>query len=153
MGKEGGWVKPEDLHAVFRCTTQDYAEKLLTKGEIKFNTPDFWVKYAFEKGEGRGDKLEGTMATFHIDDIDSMIELNEKYNKYSDLRHMRIKQRAYLKRTRNMQLPCFCFYVLKQSMFECPQKVGEQRLVATVPSSYFKDFIDNLDPQEVDKLD
>ena len=151
--EEEVWANPENFTAVFRCTTEKYADTFLNKGEIKFNTPDAWVKYAFEQGEGRGDKLEGTMATFHILDIEHVIELNEKYKNYSDLLRVPIGQRVYLKRARDMALPCFCFYILKQSMFKCPDKEGKRKLTATVPASYFRDFMDNLDPREVEKKD
>lgn len=151
--EEGVWAKPENFFAVFRCTTEKYAETFLSKGEIKFNIPDSWVKYAFEKGEGRGDKLEGTMATFNMFDIEHVIELNEKYKNHSDLIRVSIGQRVYLKRARDMALPCFCFYILKTSMFKCPNVEGEHKLTATVPASYFTDFMDNLDSCEVEKLD
>jgi hypothetical protein len=153
MEEKGVWAEPENFVSVFRCTTQKYAETFLKKGEIKFSTPSSWVKYAFEKGEGRGDKLEGTMATFHAFDIEHLTELNQKYRKYSDLVRISIGQRVYLKRSRDMELPCFCFYLLKQSMFDFPNEEGKHRLTATVPASYFRDFMDNLDPQEVEKLD
>lgn len=86
-------------------------------------------------------------------DIENAIKLNEKYNDYSDLIRVPIGQRVYLKRARDMKLPCFCFYILKQSMFKCPKIAGKHNLKTTVPSSYFRDFMDNLDPLEVEKLD
>ncbi|MFX4263426.1 hypothetical protein ACOBQJ_14675 [Pelotomaculum propionicicum] len=151
--EEGVWANPENFFAVFRCTKEIHAKDFLGKGEIKFNTPNSWVKYAFEKGEGRGDKLEGTMATFHMFDIEQAKKLNEKYKNYSDLMRVSIGERVYLKSARDMELPCFCFYILKQSMFTCPNIEGKHKLTATVPASYFRDFMDNLDPREVEKLD
>jgi hypothetical protein len=93
------------------------------------------------------------MATFHMFDIEHIIELNEKYKNYSDLVRVPIGQRVYLKRSQDMELPCFCFYILKESMFKCPNKGGKHKLTATIPALYFRDFMDNLDPCEVDKLD
>ncbi|MED4461493.1 hypothetical protein [Metabacillus fastidiosus] len=153
MEEKGVWAKPEDFMVVFRLTTRQYAENFLKKGEIKFNTPSSWVQYAFENGEGRGDKLEGTLATFYMFDIENAAKLNQKYKKYPDLVRVPIGQRVYLKRSRNMELPCFCFYILKQSMFDCPKEEGKHKLTTTVPASYFRDFVDNLDPQKVEKLD
>ncbi|PIC85148.1 hypothetical protein CSV72_15275 [Sporosarcina sp. P20a] len=152
MEEKNVWAEPDSFASVFRCTTQKYAENFFKKGEIKFSTPSSWVNYAFEKGEGRGDKLEGTMATFNIFDIERVDELNRKYKKYSDLIRMSLGERVYLKKSRDMELPCFCFYILKQSMFDCPNEEGESRLSATVPASYFRDFMDDLDPHEVEKL-
>ncbi|MGN7409860.1 hypothetical protein [Sporosarcina sp. SAFN-010] len=152
MEEQGVWAEPDSFTSVFRCTSQKYAETFLKKGEIKFSTPSSWVKYAFEKGEGRGDKLEGTLATFNIFDIDRVVEMYQKYKKYPDLIRMTVDQRIYLKRSRDMELPCFCFYILKQSMFDCPNKEGKNILSTTVPASYFRDFMDDLDPQEVEKL-
>src|SRR4051794_22717498 len=102
MKEKNEWAEPESFSAVFRCTSQKYAETLLKKGEIKFSTPSSWVKYAIEKGEGRGDKLEGTIATFNAFDIDQLIRLNQKYSKYSDLVRMSIGKRVYLKRSRDL---------------------------------------------------
>jgi hypothetical protein len=153
MEEKAVWAEPENFMMVFRCTTQKYAENFLNNGEIKFSTPSSWVKYAFEKGEGRGDKLEGTMATFHVLDIERGVELNQKYEKYTDLLRVPIGKHVYLKSSRDMELPCFCFYILKQSMFDCPEEEGKHRLTTMIPDSYFKDFMDNLDPEEVEKLD
>lgn len=153
MAEKGKWAEPEDFISVFRCTTQKYAESFLKKGEIKFNTPSSWVRYALEKGDGRGDKLEGTIAMFNMFDIERVCELNQKYKEHSDLFRMTDGQRVYLKKSRDMELPCFCFYILKQNMFDCPNEEGKHSLRATVPSSYFRDFMDNLDSKEVEKLD
>ncbi|MBU7320540.1 hypothetical protein [Paenibacillus oleatilyticus] len=153
MKEKNEWSEPDSFGVVFRCTSQKYAETLLKKGEIKFSTPSSWVKYAFEKGEGRGDKLEGTIATCNAFDLDQLIKLNQKYSKYSDLVRMSIGNRVYLKRSRNMELPCYCFYVLKQSMFECPEVEGKHKIKTVVQASYFRDFMDDLDPQIVDQLD
>jgi hypothetical protein len=38
-------------------------------------------------------------------------------------------------------------------MFDCPEEEGKHRLTTMIPDSYFKDFMDNLDPEEVEKLD
>jgi hypothetical protein len=38
-------------------------------------------------------------------------------------------------------------------MFDCPNEEGKHRVTGTVPASYFRDFMDNLDPKEVEKLD
>ncbi|KAB0444481.1 hypothetical protein [Lysinibacillus fusiformis] len=152
MSENSGWAKPEDFLLVFRCTTQKYAENFLKKGEIKFGTPESWVNYAFEKGDGRGDKLEGTLATCDVFDIERLNELNQKYKKYPDLVRMPMENRVYLKKEEDMRLPCFCFYILKQGMFECPKEEGKHKLTTTVPASYFRDFVDNMEIQEIAKL-
>ncbi|QUH28210.1 hypothetical protein [Vallitalea guaymasensis] len=154
MKKEVKWANPENFFAMFRCTTVQYAESFLNKGQIKFNTPDSWVKYAIENSEGRGDKFEGTMAMFDmLYDLEHIKELNEKYMKYSKLKRMKIDRSIYLKSERDMLLPCFCFYILKNKMFKCPDVGGTHRLSTMVPASYFRDFMDNLEPCKVKKLD
>jgi hypothetical protein len=153
MEEKGVWAEPENFLSVFAALLRNMLKLFLEKGEIKFSTPSSWVEYALEKAEGRGDILEGTMATFHEFDIEHIEELNQKYKNYSDLLRIPIGQRVYLKRSRDMELPCFCFYILKQSMFDCPEEEGRHSLTATVPASYFRDFMDNLDSQEVEQLD
>ena len=51
-----------------------------------------------------------------------------------------------------MHLPCFCLYYLKNSMFICPKEPGIQKLKTSIPYSYFRDFADNMSPEEVQKL-
>ena len=50
-----------------------------------------------------------------------------------------------------MHLPCFCLYYLKNSMFICPKEPGIQKLKTSIPYSYFRDFADNMSPEEVAK--
>ena len=51
-----------------------------------------------------------------------------------------------------MQLPCFCLYVLKLGDFDCPQDVDKEKIKFVVPSSYFKDFVDNKSETEIKDL-
>ncbi|PIC73325.1 hypothetical protein [Sporosarcina sp. P17b] len=152
MEKKSGWADPESFSHVFRCTTVKYAESLLRKGEIKFSTPSSWVKYALKAGEGRGDKLEGTIATFNMRDDEGISETYKSHNKHPDLFPMNIGERVYLKKTRDMELPCFCFYILKMNMFTSPNEEGKHRISTTVPATYFQDFMDQLEPDEVEQL-
>lgn len=146
------WGNPNDFSMVFRCTTSEYAKSFVLKGEIKFNTPESWVKWAQEKVEGRGDLLEGIIAGYHILDIDQFAKLYNKYSIYKDMFLTTIGANVYFRRKKTMELPCFCFYILKNNMFECPDKSGEQKLSAIIPPSYFKDFADNKNPDELKKI-
>ena len=110
------------------------------------------VEYEEKFGDGRGDRLEGTIATFNIWDFENSLPILRKYSHYTDLLKIQNGNRIYLKRKRDMQLPCFCLYYLKNSMFICPEKSGIQKLKTSIPYSYFRDFADNMSPEEVQKL-
>jgi hypothetical protein len=150
--EENTWISPNNFTVVFRCTNRKYAKTFLELGEIKFNTPKSWVDYANSNTEGRGDKLEGTMAISNSLDFKNIVCLNKKYMKYSDIIREKYGLYTYLKRDRDMKLPCFCFYILKNSMFECPNSEGFHKLDTIIPASYFRDFSDNMTKEEVDNL-
>lgn len=147
------WAEPNNFSMVFRCTTVEFAENFLKKGQIKFNTPQSWVKYAERNGNGRGDFLEGTIALAHKFDIEHLVEINKKYEHIPDLIRIPFENRILLKRDRDMLLPCYCFYILKHSMFEPPTKSGKQKLKTAIPPDYFKDFADNIKPDEINGLE
>ncbi|QSX06670.1 hypothetical protein JYG23_04235 [Sedimentibacter sp. zth1] len=147
------WKSPENFSLVFRCTTVEYADSFVDLGEIKFNTPKSWQDYAKEYGDGRGDEFEGTMATCKINDITKLAELINKYKKYKDLETYMVKDRCCLKRKKDMHLPCFCFYILKHNMFECPGEDGVHKLTTKIPASYFRDFTDDMEFSKVDELE
>lgn len=150
--KQNGWAYPNNFTLAMRCTKTKYAEAFINKGEIKFGMPKSWVEYAEEHGDGLGDKYEGTMAFFSIMDFTNGIDLMKKYGTNSDMEYVNVKGRICIKKKRDMNLPCFCFYMLKHGMFMCPKEEGCHQVAATVPSSYFKDFADNLSIKEIEKL-
>ena len=59
---------------------------------------------------------------------------------------------TYFRRKRTMKLPCYCFYLLKQSSFETPKKVGKQKISTTISSDYFREFANNLSKEDVHML-
>ena len=140
------WHKPNDLYAILRCTNVKFAKKLVDLGSIKFNTPESWAKAEKESGKGRGDVLEGTFAACHPLDIEDVISYS---NQYKDVFGETINGLTYFRRKRTMKLPCYCFYLLKQSSFETPQTAGKQKISTIIPSEYFRDFADNLSKEEV----
>lgn len=146
------WGNPDAFSMVLRCTKMRYARTFLNCGQIKFSTPSSWVEYEEKYGDGRGDRLEGTMATFNIWNFENSLPILRKYSHYTDLLKIQNGNRIYLKRRRDMHLPCFCLYYLKNSMFICPKEPGIQKLKTSIPYSYFRDFADNMSPEEVQKL-
>ena len=146
------WGNPDAFSMVLRCTKMRYARTFLNCGQIKFSTPSSWVEYEEKYGDGRGDRLEGTMATFNIWDFENSLPILRKYSHYTDLLKIQNGNRIYLKRRRDMHLPCFCLYYLKNSMFICPKEPGIQKLKTSIPYSYFRDLADNMSPEEVQKL-
>lgn len=147
------WGNPNDFFMTFRCMKRKYARPFFKNGRIKFSTPASWVEYARQHGTGRGDHFEGSFATFNPLDLDSAIPLFKKYSrKYPDIVSMTIGSRCYLKRKRDMELPCLCMYYLKNKNFPCPDVEGIHELERTIPASYFRDFADNLPPEAIERL-
>lgn len=150
---EPQWNRPDDFFLTFRCMKQEYGHPFFEKGQIKFSTPYSWVEYEKKHGNGRGDQLEGTLATFNIWDIDNAVPILKKYNSaYSDIEPFRVNDRCYLKKHSDMELPCLCMYYLKYNMFPCPNTAGIHELQCEIPASYFKDFADNLTPEDIETL-
>lgn len=149
----GEWVKPDEFFLTLRCTEAKYADSFLEKGAIKFNTPQSWVDRAIELGEGRGDKYEGTIALYHEYDIENMKLINEKYKKYSEIDRVRYDGKIYLKNSKSMNLPCYCFYIMKNSLFKCPEEEGRINLKSMIEGIYFRDFTDNMTVEQVAALD
>ena len=79
------WGNPDAFSMVLRCTKMRYARTFLNCGQIKFSTPSSWVEYEEKYGDGRGDRLEGTMATFNIWDFENSLPILRKYSHYTDL--------------------------------------------------------------------
>ena len=160
------WANPDDFSMVFRCMKQEYARLFFEKGQIKFSTPRSWVEWEKKHGDGRGDQLEGTLATFDIFDAEHAAQAIKKYcaayndmkllakyyTAYEDIEPMLNGNRCYLKRRSDMDLPCLCLYYLKNSMFPCPNAPGIHTLQCDIPASYFRDFADNATPEYVNSL-
>lgn len=153
MGNVSEWANPDEFFLTLRCTEVKYAESFLEKGAIKFNTPQSWVDRALEQGEGRGDKFEGTIALYHQYDIENMKSINEKYEKYLEIDRVRYDDKIYLKNKRSMNLPCYCFYIMKNSLFQCPEQQGKNNLKSMIKGIYFRDFTDNRTLEQVEALD
>ncbi len=152
----GGWKNSDQIFAVFRLTSSKYADDFINKGSIKLNEPQSWIDYWKKYGNGRGDGYEGTIAFCSVHDCNSVIELNQKYDSdcilKTNLRPLTkefIGHRLLLKDKRSLQLPCFCFYIMKHSLFPCPDSAGKHRVSAHISASYFRDFSDHLSPEDI----
>lgn len=73
------WMNPNDNILRIRLTEMQYAKAFIERGNIKFSTPESWVKYAESHGDGRGDAYEGTLAFCHCLDYERFLELEQKY--------------------------------------------------------------------------
>lgn len=156
----GEWAKPDNFFAIFRLTELRYANEFIENGTIKFNTPQSWIDYYNKFGAGRGDQYEGTLAFCNIDDVNRYFELRDKYssknvmnNKSRQISYDFAGNRILFKDKRALGLPCFCFYTLKHRIFSCSDLLGDQKITAEIPPSYFRDFSNNLTQEENSKLD
>jgi hypothetical protein len=145
------WYQPNNFFLSMRCTEAQYAKNFIDKGQIKFNTPQSWVDWELSNGKGRGDLREGTIAYCDMWDSVKVAEFYEKYKSGEFIARI-IDNRIHIKRKRSMNLPAFCFYILKHSQFQCPSKTGRQKMVTEIPASYYRDFADNMTPEQVDAL-
>ncbi len=155
----GEWINPEDFTAAFRLTTVKHANEFIDKGIVKFNTPQSWADYYKEHGAGRGDAYEGVIAFCGLFDVERIIELKREYESSILLNAKRrpiitnaFKNRLLFKDKRSLQLPCFCLYIMKNSLFDAPDSAGKHRASAIIPATYFRDFSDNALPADVEKL-
>ncbi|MEF3309362.1 hypothetical protein PV433_10660 [Paenibacillus sp. GYB004] len=154
----GEWAKPNNFTAVFRLTSSKYADTFVDKGSIKFNTPQSWIDYSKKYGDGRGDGYEGTLAFCDSLDVERISELTQKYESSCILNpntRPLLKEisgrRLFMKDKRSLELPCFCVYIMKNSLFPFPDSEGQHRVTADIPASYFRDFSDNSLPEDIEK--
>lgn len=144
------WEKPNEYFANLRATNRKYAKGFIELGSIKFNTPESWVKEEKENEKGRGDILEGAFAACNTLDIESVISYCKQYN---DVYGETIDGLTYFRRERTMNLPCYCFLLLKQSLFETPSQEGIQKLSGNIAGEYFQNFAGNLSKEEITSLE
>lgn len=52
-----------------------------------------------------------------------------------------------------MEMPSFCFFMLKQSIFNCSGKEGLQTISAIIPGTYFQDFAGGMTLDQIMLLD
>lgn len=153
------WGNPNSSIFRIRIMEKKYAESFLKQGNILLGTPQSWVSYAEKYGEGRGDRLEGTLFFCDIHNMNKIVEMNNKYNSTHLLFERKgcvkpqiINHRVVFKDKRTMKLPCYCFYVIKVGDFELPKSTGKCELEVKIDGSYFKDFVDNKSYDEICKL-
>ena len=135
-------MKKPNIINLFRCTERQYAESFCEKGNMKLNTPRYWIELEKEEGKGRGDLLEGVCANVHKDDIPRLVQLKdirenicgETINNITCLRSKDI-----------LELPSYCFFGLDVKDFKdiSIDEEGIKHYTTTVTQQYFKDFSDN----------
>ncbi|MCF8010757.1 MAG: hypothetical protein K9L17_05590 [Clostridiales bacterium] len=139
------WAQPDKLYAIFRCTNAKHADDLVNKGTIMFNNARAWADIEKKKGKGQGDLYEGVFAACHPSDVDSVTFYNKKYN---DVECVSNGKLLYFRRKSVMQMPAFCFFLLKQSLFDCSGKEGKHTLSTYIPGTFFQEFADGLSADE-----
>jgi hypothetical protein len=140
------WKYPDNCFAALRCTTVEYATKLSDSGNIRFNCAQVWSDMEKRKRKGQGDLYEGVFAACDPLDINSIIHFKHKY---SDVESEFDGKLIYFKRKSVMQMPAYCFYLLKQGLFNCTGKEGAQKIFATITERYFQDFADGVTREQV----
>lgn len=145
-----------DTIMLFRCTTQEYAERFLATGNIRFGTPQEWIDYYKEHGDGRGDLLEGAFAS--ICDLDERpINFYKLYRPNVLMTHDERSGNYYFQSSDVLKFRTFCLFGLNKSHFTRDAE-GEDRNIyptGSITQKYFEDFssisrenYDNLPKEE-----
>lgn len=144
------WINPDEFYAILRCTNSKYANLLKENGSVMFNTPRKWIEIEEQSGAGQGDRFEGVFAACHFMNVQ---EITYNYNLYDDVESFTHKGLVYFRRKSVIDLPAYCFFMLKQGLFEEADKPGRQTIKTTIPGRYFQDFADGISLEEVEHLD
>lgn len=128
--------------AFFRCTEKQFADAFCTNGNIKFNTPKYWIELEAKEGKGRGDSLEGIYSSVHMLDVNTIIESNSLR---SSIQREVENGIIYFRSSDILSLPCFCLFGLNSTAFssEGVDKRGIKYYIYRVTKKYFNDFSDN----------
>ncbi|KKX99936.1 hypothetical protein VN21_16940 [Paraclostridium benzoelyticum] len=144
-------MKQPNIINLFRCTERQYAESFCEKGNMKFNTPGYWIELEKEEGKGRGDLLEGVCASVHKEDIPMLAQLKDiRENICGET----IDNITYLRSKDILELPSYCFFGLDVKDFSDVKgdKYGQNKYQTTVIQQYFKDFSDNTTKEVAKEL-
>lgn len=143
------WKNSNQPIIIWRSAELQYNEKLLSEGNVRFGTAQKWVDWENERGQGRGDLLEGVFAACSLDDYAMVRQL---YGKYKDVEPKSYPPLVYYRRNRTMNLPCLCFYIVRAGAFECPDEEGVHGVTTNIPATYYRDFADQMSPEDVERL-
>jgi hypothetical protein len=143
------WENPDNFIAILRCTNVKYADSLINSGTIMFNCARARADMELKSGKGQGDIHEGVFVSYHPLDIKSVLYYHQKYD---DIESEFDGNQVYFKRKSVMQMPAYCFYMLKQGLFTCSGKEGIQTLSAEIPGIYFQDFAEKMTKEQVISL-
>jgi hypothetical protein len=141
-----GWVKPNEAYAALRSTSVEYADGLINDGTIVFNCAKSWVEMERKNGKGQGDLYEGIFAACEPLDYELAISYKQRFY---DVETEFDGKLIYFRRKSVMQMPAYCFFILKQSLFECPEKDGNQKITGHIPGIYFQDFAGGKTIEEI----
>lgn len=144
--EEFSWGNPNVVLLTLRCMEKRFSENFIKYGRLKFNTPKVWEEWL---KKGRGDTYEGTLA-FCSKKNPSQCDVLSK--KYPSAYRYETDGRVLLKDQRDMNLPCLCFFTLKQKNFKVPTREGFQKLSTTIEGRYFQDCADNMTEDEIAAL-
>ena len=150
--EHNNWNNPNITLLYFRYTKVKYADAFCKKGSIKFGTLKEWTTvYEKEQIKGRGDPYEGTIGFANKMDIVNVRKLKKKYPEAEKMMFNN-DNNVYFKRKRSLQLPSYCLYNVNVEKFKVPEQTGWQKTSASIPPSYFKDFIDAEDFGNIENL-
>lgn len=136
---------------LFRCTERQYADAFCATGNMKFNTPQYWIDLEKSEGKGRGDLLEGMYLMTNMLDVKTILEnKNIRKNAKSEI----IDSNIYFRSDDTVDLPCYCLFSLYNTHFseESIDKKGNKHHYYKVKKQYFHDFSDNNTKESIKNL-
>lgn len=149
------WVNPDMIYGYIVSLKRKFSDNFMKKGTIKFSTPASWVDYAKTNTTGRGDCLEGSYAAYPYDSNVRKFIL-ESQNVDSEVIPIlyQQKQLLHMKHKSSMQLPCYCFYIVRMKQFNIHKNETGYEANAVIPARYFRGLEDGrnwLSENELDK--
>lgn len=136
------------LLLLFRCTTLEYAQKFIDTGNIRFGTPDEWIKAAQNTNFGRGDFLEGSCCAISkcgIKEVNPSPEFVVKEDKGF----------IFYQKKDVLNLRTFCLFGLSEFNFTKQARATDKKMVpsAEIDNSYFHSFFPNIEIKEYEQLE
>jgi tetratricopeptide (TPR) repeat protein len=131
----------------FRCTTNYYAKKFISTGNIRFATPSEWIKAYKNGSDGRGDLLEGTFLATNNSLKKELINLKE-------IEVVNKGNLHYLRRYSSLGLRAFCLYGLKMSdlTVKCRAANKKKANSGKIDKEYFCSFFPEVTKESYDLL-
>jgi hypothetical protein len=143
-------TKEVSFTGIIKTILRKYAQSFIDDGTIMFNDANAWIEMEIKYGKGQGDRFEGAYAACELKD---WREVYGNLKLYYDPMMQIVDSMAYFAKKSNLFKPAFCFFLLKNDIFEIMPYAGVQNVTGVISKEYFKDFAKGKSADEVENLD